>query len=355
MEAIVYDLVKPDELEAAHKLEVDGFPEDEAGSLEAFRFRQSQAPSLFLGAYLPTTTPRTLVGYVCATRAAGPTLTHDSMSTHDPTGPTVCIHSVCVARSHHRRGVGVPLVRAYLAHLAAARTCARAVLITHPELVPFYTAAGFADRGPSAVVHGPRPWVEMCAEFSEFETVPPAVVPDDSAEQAVATQLPPGVSQTDVLAALQRASASARTQPTARLLPSFPGGVADVRAADGANAHDLVCPRAGCGSVILKTGAAEHAASASVRVEPEGAGLTRPECLGALPAPPAQAEWWLVRGSAMAFENIGFSRPVQGLSAPGGGRMKLLACAECDLGPLGWCEEGGREFWLACNRVGYRV
>ena len=34
-------------------------------------------------------------------------------------------------------------------------------------------------------------------------------------------------------------------------------------------------------------------------------------------------------------------------------KLKLLACAECDLGPLGWCEEGGKEFWLACTRVGY--
>ena len=36
-----------------------------------------------------------------------------------------------------------------------------------------------------------------------------------------------------------------------------------------------------------------------------------------------------------------------------GPKLKLLACAECDLGPLGWCEEGGKEFWLTCTRVGY--
>jgi hypothetical protein len=35
-------------------------------------------------------------------------------------------------------------------------------------------------------------------------------------------------------------------------------------------------------------------------------------------------------------------------------KLRLLACAECDLGPLGWNEEGGTEFWLACARVGYR-
>ena len=38
-----------------------------------------------------------------------------------------------------------------------------------------------------------------------------------------------------------------------------------------------------------------------------------------------------------------------------GKQLKLLACAECDLGPLGWSEESGSEFWLACARVGYSV
>lgn len=33
--------------------------------------------------------------------------------------------------------------------------------------------------------------------------------------------------------------------------------------------------------------------------------------------------------------------------------IKLLICADCDVGPLGWCEEGGEEFWLACSRVKY--
>jgi hypothetical protein len=74
----------------------------------------------------------------------------------------------------------------------------------------------------------------------------------------------------------------------------------------------------------------------------------------------------------MQFENIGFTRPMQfegqhntdssficpnntiGTPAATDRKLKLLICAECDLGPLGWCEERGTEFWLACSRVGYR-
>lgn len=54
----------------------------------------------------------------------------------------------------------------------------------------------------------------------------------------------------------------------------------------------------------------------------------------------------------MVFENVSFSKPVaseQASSIP----KKLLACADCDLGPLGWNE--GNEYWLAISRVSYKV
>lgn len=57
----------------------------------------------------------------------------------------------------------------------------------------------------------------------------------------------------------------------------------------------------------------------------------------------------------MTFENVGFTRPVGGTAAPSGKRMKLLACAGCDLGPIGWCEEGGSQHWVHVERVAYRT
>lgn len=97
--------------------------------------------------------------------------------------------------------------------------------------------------------------------------------------------------------------------------------------------------------------------------------------LGPLPAPPATVQWWLVTPSPMEFENIGFSRPVVRTGNNAGTRtpsrvvvacfhlfpiaspkrIKFLICADCDVGPLGWSEEGGKEFWLACSRVKYAV
>ncbi|KAJ8594731.1 Mss4-like protein [Rhizopogon salebrosus TDB-379] len=117
------------------------------------------------------------------------------------------------------------------------------------------------------------------------------------------------------------------------------------------NKFDLLCPRSGCGSIILKAGVGRWVESVSVELDSTQEPL-HPD-LPALPAPPATAHWWLVTPSAMQFENIGFTRPMQ-LEAATDRKLKLLICAECDLGPLGWCEERGTEFWLACSRVGYR-
>ncbi|KAG7553573.1 hypothetical protein FFLO_03005 [Filobasidium floriforme] len=56
----------------------------------------------------------------------------------------------------------------------------------------------------------------------------------------------------------------------------------------------------------------------------------------------------------MVFENIGFTRNVKvedkGQQKEG---LKWLICAECDIGPLGWCYEGETEAWLSPSRLKY--
>ncbi|EMD36520.1 hypothetical protein CERSUDRAFT_115567 [Gelatoporia subvermispora B] len=338
--SVFYDLISSDEVPAAHVIEVAGYPQDEAGSLAAFQYRQSQAPDLFLGVFLPSNSGRTLIGFVCSTLSPSPSLTHESMATHVPGGASVCLHSVCVAPAHRRRGLALGLLREYGARLQTAAYegagYERILLIAHEELRGLYEKAGFEWVGLSPVVHGSQPWFEM--------------------RRALASQLPgpppPAAAPADLWAALQRASS--RPKPMAQLLPSFANGVHDLAAdLDGSrtNKYDLLCPRQGCGSVILKSGVATVVERESVRLEPEDQPSS---ILEALPAPSTLMPWWRVTPDAMAFENIGFSRPVQS-QIQSDKRIKLLLCAECDLGPLGWHEEGGNEFWLACSRVGYCV
>ncbi|GJE98228.1 acyl-CoA N-acyltransferase [Phanerochaete sordida] len=342
---IVFDLVKASEIPDAHRIETACFPPDEAATLEKFLYRQAQAPDLFLGAYDISDNKRVMVGYICSTLSSSPTLTHESMDEHEPSGSSVCIHAVCVSPSHRHKGIALGLLREYISRLErAARDGGhyeRILLIAHEDLRGLYEKAGFEWLGKSAVVHGALPWYEM------RRVLPPPAASQPPQQQQQQQAVPAGLWE-----ALQRSST--RQPPAAQLLAAYPGGIDDVveQASSSsalANKVDLLCPRPGCGSIILKNGVATLVERESVQLEPAAAqGGLEP-----LPAPPATLRWWRVTPNAMAFENIGFSKTV--LRETDGKRLKLLSCAECDLGPLGWCEEGGSEFWLASTRVAYRA
>lgn len=198
------------------------------------RYRHAHAPELFLGAFEPADAGRTLIGYVNATRSTSDTLTHASMSTHEPGGRSACIHSVCVRNDRKRKGVATALLKEYLARLTATKAASRALLITHEELRPFYEGCGLKWVGPSPVLHGSRPWFGMRWD---------------------ATPAPSGPSQQQIFEALQNASQKPR--PAGKLLSEMNGGIAEASLLDEKfgrkrNAHDLLCPRSGCGSVILR-------------------------------------------------------------------------------------------------------
>lgn len=338
---IVYDLVKASEVPDAHAIEIASFPQDEAATLEKFLYRQAQAPDLFLGAYDVSDNKRVLIGYVCSTLSSSPTLTHESMSVHDPAGTSVCVHAVCVAPAHRRKGIALGLLKEYVARLERARQDGaqfeRVLLITHEDMRSLYEKAGFEWLGRSAVVHGALPWYEMRKTLAS----------PTASQQQQPQAIPAGLWE-----ALQRSST--RKPPTAQLLGSYPGGINDVVEQSSSssaltNKVDLLCPRPGCGSIILKNGVASQVERESLQLEP----VSSQSALEPLPAPPATLKWWRITPNAMAFENIGFSKTI--LRESDGKKLKLLSCAECDLGPLGWCEEGGSEFWLASTRVGYRA
>ncbi|KAL0958846.1 hypothetical protein HGRIS_014165 [Hohenbuehelia grisea] len=349
-----YDWVSAQELQDAIKIEEQGFPPDEAASYEAFCYRQAQAPDLFLGAYLPkSSNERELIGYICSTLAPTTSYTHESISTHVPGASSVCLHSICVRPDHQRQGVALALLNEYATRLETARRehsapYDRILLIAHEELCGLYEKAGFEKLGPSPVVHGSRPWFDLRRLLQNTSDLPPSEIAPP------AQQLPPGIWE-----ALQRSSTS-RNRPVPKSLNSFAGGLPDVLQADpsrpglSSNKFDLLCPHPECGSIILKSGVGKWVERASVQMEPADHPVST--LLSTLPPPPETTQWWLVTPTPMAFENIGFTRPAKSLPLSDNGKaLKLLACAECDLGPLGWSEEGGSEFWLACARVGYRA
>jgi len=245
-------------------------------------------------------------------------------------------------RRYQRKGIGLALLKEYVKRLQAAAsagtaTYERVLLIAHVDLIPFYEKAGFELIGKSDVVHGPRPWFELRIDL-----------PHPHPSQPSASQLPPGV-----LEALSRRSGN---PSGSKLLSEMDDLLHDVLEADEkqpgrmVNKLALLCPREQCGSLILNSGVASWVERATIQLDPENQ-LPNPLLLP-LPPQPETSNWWLITPNAMVFENIGFTR--LGKPSTSGKRLKYLICAECDLGPLGWCEEGGSEFWLACSRVRYR-
>lgn len=137
---------------------------------------------------------------------------------------------------------------------------------------------------------------------------------------------------------------SPRNRPASRPLNSFQT-VLEVCMSDAGNSgsssnkYDLLCPRQECGSVILKTGRAKWVERASVQVsdglliffceylpcpQMEPIGLPAHSLLPTLQAPPEMAQWWLITPSPMAFENIGFTRPVNAFTE--GSSIPFRAC-----------------------------
>ncbi|KAE8252121.1 hypothetical protein A4X13_0g3700 [Tilletia indica] len=167
-QTIFFDRLRPTEVTAAHRLERQGYPEEDAASLEKLRYRQAAAPHLFMGAFLPGASkaggkdtsnssnanssggnagnsagnagggggggtgagagpnstnsypPRTLIGFITATAALA--LTLKSMSTHSNSRDArlVCIHSVVVMPEYQRHGLALRMLREYIGRLMRA-------------------------------------------------------------------------------------------------------------------------------------------------------------------------------------------------------------------------------------------
>ncbi|GAA5899578.1 hypothetical protein JCM8208_000596 [Rhodotorula glutinis] len=336
-----YALVQPQDIPRAFELEQQGFPEDERAPLKSLEYRQANASALFLGAF--TASPRNLVAYVCATRTSSPTLTHDSMANHDPRGPYVAIHSVCVDPAHRRKGIALALVKEYLARLDRDDdSVVGARLIAHDSLIKLYQHAGFQLVGRSKVVHGAKPWYELKVDFSRASTSA------SSSSSAAPTPAPAAA------ATASTHSDEGDVRSPGRLLARAGGLGALVDSASGTNATDLFCPRAECRCLLLRRGAGTfvrgHASDFELPALPRP--VSAPE-----PAPSPSQGYWSV-SSPLAFDNIGFSRNAlppssssssavaPPLSAPAGATIKYLTCADCDHGPLGWHDTEGRDLGL---------
>ncbi|KAJ9059026.1 hypothetical protein DSO57_1006504 [Entomophthora muscae] len=166
MESIIFKPCK--EPEAASEIEQLGYPADEAASLEALQCRYELAPELFYGAY----GEGELIGFVSATKSASDALDHQSMSSHNPAGSLICLHSVCVHPTYQRCGVATQLMTQFIEYVTRMKNegmpLKKIAIISHDHLLGWYQKLGFTLLGPSSVAHGSTPWFDLEYELESF-------------------------------------------------------------------------------------------------------------------------------------------------------------------------------------------
>lgn len=182
------------------------------------------------------------------------------MSTHVPVsegGKSVCIHSVCVTPEWRKKGVALGLLKEYIRRLETTGDpqLQLVLLICHDEVIDLYRKAGFTLVGKSTVVHGPREWFEMKLDILHTEKQLPTEMQPAAWAALSQPSSPPG-------SQALRFTAFASIQ---NLVSD------DLRKGSQTNTYKLVCPREGCGSLLLLKGVARlvEASSVQVREPPE--------------------------------------------------------------------------------------
>jgi hypothetical protein len=168
------------------------------------------------------------------------------MTSHDPEGKTICIHSVCVDPAHQRRKVGSTLLKEYIRRWTDGPYDGIS-LIAHEELIRFYVAAGFKLIGASGVVHGSKPWFEL--------------------RYSLQSQTPDAATQRRILEVLREQSSQSEVHRSDKKLASyFAEGASELADEQGLNKLRLHCPRIPCRSAILLEKTATFVQRPSIRV-----------------------------------------------------------------------------------------
>jgi GNAT superfamily N-acetyltransferase len=84
---------------------------------------------------------------------------------HQPTGTTVSLHSLAVAPSQQRKGLGKLLMNKYIEQMRQTEGVERVALLTYDRLVPYYEKLGFKNHGKSAATYAGVSWNDLVRIF----------------------------------------------------------------------------------------------------------------------------------------------------------------------------------------------
>ena len=132
-------------------LEVSSFPSDEAASYESIQYRLKNAPEYFV----VMKQNKEIVGFINGTCTLFDYITHSSMTSHNPDGKTLILHSVTIDEKFRRKKIGSDLLTRYVNMLVYERLeISLLLLLSKSYLLNFYKSCGFTIKKLSDVNHG---------------------------------------------------------------------------------------------------------------------------------------------------------------------------------------------------------
>jgi GNAT superfamily N-acetyltransferase/uncharacterized protein YciI len=161
---ISYRRPSADEIAECYAIEVDSYPSDEAATLDRLKYRQANAREYFQCAFL---SGKEIIGFVCSTRCNE--FEEESMSTHEPTGTLLAIHSVVVKSEYRRKGVATAMLNTYMQKVREENvdgSIQSFVLLAKAHLLGFYVNCGYQVNRVSHIAHGQERWYELEASLA---------------------------------------------------------------------------------------------------------------------------------------------------------------------------------------------
>ena len=81
-----------------------------------------------------------LLAMIHGTRMSSMVVNDASMAigSHEPDGPTVGLHTLCVHPGWRAKGLGTKILKEYITRMGKEKGVERIALIAHDELAPFY-------------------------------------------------------------------------------------------------------------------------------------------------------------------------------------------------------------------------
>ena len=151
---LIFRLATSCDIPKCFDIESKSYPEDEAATLSSLNYREKVANPYFLICEIENE----IIGFICGTRCN--TFTHETMSSHDPKGFMLAIHSVVVTESYRRKGIATCMLKEYIQRMNDTNL-EELILIAKHNLLGFYIHCGFNVEKESVIVHGKDKWYDL--------------------------------------------------------------------------------------------------------------------------------------------------------------------------------------------------